>query len=286
MEPLTEGYRAEECRSEYGDAEQRWLVVYSEQAEERARERVEKKVQREHEEEARAFAKLKKREFACRDDAEQALDEFASGLEASEFTSTQITRAAHYTLDTSSSTGDDARLEETGKVGWLVEGTLVPSEKRKAELLKQKSLFIVATNELDEERLSAEEMLRGYKGQPRVERGFRFLKDPQFMASSFFLESERRIMALLMVMTLCLLVYSALEWRIRDGLQTHDLTFPDQKGNPTQRPTARWVFESFQGIHVLFHDQRCLVLNMKDRHRPILTVLGRRYERLYASHPR
>jgi transposase len=93
-------------------------------------------------------------------------------------------------------------------------------------------------------------------------------------------------MALLMVMTLCLLVYSALEWRIRDGLQAHDLTFPDQKGNPTQRPTARWVFESFQGIHVLFHEQRCLVLNMKDRHRPILTVLGRRYERLYASHPR
>ena len=51
MEPLKEGYRAEECRSEYGDAEQRWLVVYSEEAEERARE----KVQKEHEEEAKAF---------------------------------------------------------------------------------------------------------------------------------------------------------------------------------------------------------------------------------------
>jgi hypothetical protein len=31
------------------------------------------------------------------------------------------------------------------------------------------------------------------------------------MASSFFLESERRIMALLKAGTLCLLVYSALE---------------------------------------------------------------------------
>ena len=286
MEPLTEGYRAEECRSEYGGAEQRWLVVYSEQAERRARERVEKKVQREHEEEAKAFAKLKKREFACRDDAEQALDKFTSGLEASELTSTQIMRAAHYTLDTSSPIGDDSnRLEETGEVGWLVEGTLVPSEERKAELLKRKSLFIVATNELDDEALSAEEMLRGYKGQSRVERGFRFLKDPQFMASSFFLERERRIMALLMVMTLCLLVYSALEWRIREGLQARDLAFPDQKGNPTQRPTARWVFESFQGIHVLFDQPGRLVLNMKDRHRPILTVLGPRYDRLYASHP-
>jgi len=97
-----------------------------------------------------------------------------------------------------------------------------------------------------------------------------------FMASSFFLESERRIMALLMVMTLCLLVYSALEWRIRRGLQAQDVAFPDQKGNPIQRPTARWVFESFLGIHVLFEGQRKLVLNMKERHNRILAVLGQR----------
>ena len=105
------------------------------------------------------------------------------------------------------------------------------------------------------------------------------------MASSFYLQSERRIMALLMVMTLCLMVYSALEWRIREGLQAQDLTVPDQKGNPTQRPTARWVFESFLGIHVLFEGHGRLVLNMKERHILILTVLGQRYERLYASQP-
>ncbi|WP_272508394.1 IS1634 family transposase [Salinibacter ruber] len=198
---------------------------------------------KEHEEEAKAFSKLTEREFACREDAEQALEEFESDLEASEFERKQVQRATCYTLEESSSPGGEGnRLKETG-VEWLVEGTLVPSEERIARLLKRKSLFIVATNELDDEGLSAEEMLEGYKGQVQVERGFRFLKDPQFMASSFFLESERRIMALLMVMTLCLLAYSALERRIREGLQAQDLSFPDQKGNPTQRPTARWGFE-------------------------------------------
>jgi len=286
MEPLKEGYRAEECRSEYGDVEQRWLIVYSEEAEERARESAREKVEKEHEEEAKAFSKLTGREFACREDAEQALEEFESDLEASEFTEKQVTRATCYTLEESSSPGGEGnQLKETG-VEWLVKGTLVPSEERIARLLKRKSLFIVATNELDDEVLSAEEMLEGYKGQVQVERGFRFLKDPQFMASSFFLESERRIMALLMVMTLCLLVYSALERRIREGLQAQDLSFPDQKGNPTQHPTARWVFESFLGIHVLFEGQRRLILNMKERHQIILTVLGKRYDRLYASHPR
>ncbi|MCS3783600.1 transposase [Salinibacter ruber] len=65
MEPLKEGYRAEECRSEYGDTEQRWLVVYSEEAEERARESAREKVQKEHEEEAKTHSKLTEREFAC-----------------------------------------------------------------------------------------------------------------------------------------------------------------------------------------------------------------------------
>jgi transposase len=127
--------------------------------------------------------------------------------------------------------------------------------------------------------------LQGYKGQVRVERGFRFLKDPLFLASAFYLQSERRIVALLMVMTLCLLVYSALEWRIRKGLRIQKETFPDQKRNPTQTPTARWVFQSFRGIHLLLVDQEQLVLNMQERHRRIVTVLGHRYETLYASYP-
>jgi len=286
MEPLTGGYRGKTCRSEYGGVEQRWLIVYSEEAEERARDSVEEKVQKQHEKETKAFSKLTERVFSCREDAEKTLKAFESDLKASEFADKRVQRAHNFKLEESSSPGGEGnRLKETGEK-WLLKGTLVPSEDRKAKLLKRKSLFIVATNELDEDKLSAEEMLEGYKGQAQVERGFRFLKDPRFMASSFFLESERRIMALLMVMTLCLLVYSALEWRIREGLQDEGLSFPDQKGNPTQRPTARWVFESFLGIHVLFEGQRRLVLNMKERHQIILTVLGKRYDRLYASHPR
>jgi Transposase len=171
MELLTDGYRAEECRSEYGGTEQRWLVIYSEEAEERARESVREKIQREHEEETKAFSKLTERTFACREDAEEALEEFESDLEASEFTEKQVTRATCYTLEESSSPGgEDNWLKETGEE-WLVEGTLVPSEERKAQLLKQKSLFIVATNELDDQALSVEEMLESYKGQVQVEQG-------------------------------------------------------------------------------------------------------------------
>jgi transposase len=52
-------------------------------------------------------------------------------------------------------------------------------------------------------------MLEHYTpGQQKVECGFRFLKVPWFMVHTLFLKSPKRIMVL--IMTLCLLVYGAL----------------------------------------------------------------------------
>jgi hypothetical protein len=61
----------------------------------------------------------------------------------------------------------------------------------------------------------------------------------------------RMAQVLLMVMTVCLLVYAVLEYRIRTALKEHDAAFPNQKGQPVQNPTARWVFHYFVGIHEL-----------------------------------
>lgn len=106
-----------------------------------------------------------------------------------------------------------------------------------------------------------------------------------FVASSLFLESEERIMAMLMVMTLCLMVYAALQHRIRQGLQIGEWSYPDQKGKPTQPWVARWIFQSFEGIHVLHVGSQRLVLNIKEHHRTVVSILGPGYERLYISHP-
>ena len=89
-------------------------------------------------------------------------------------------------------------------------------------------------------------MLGAYKAQgSKVERGFRFLKDPMFLASTLYLKRVERLMALLMVMTVCLLVYAALEHRIRKTLAEHDESVPDQKGKPTRRPTPPGGSSSF-----------------------------------------
>jgi transposase len=279
LKPLSDGYRAREKISEYGDVKQRWLIVYSEAAADRASESAANRRDREHEAEKRDLRALEMREFSCREDAEKALSAFEEELAGSVWAEKQVLRAARFTID------EEGVPVETGEAGYLLQGTLVPSETRLAELVKKKSFFIVVTNQLDKERLSGKELLEGYKGQSKVERGFRFLKDPQFVASSLFLESERRIMALLMVMTLCLLVYAALQWRIRQGLKETGCSYPDQKGNPTQRPTARWVFQSFEGIHVLHTRKQQFILNLEEYHRTVVSILGPEYERLYVSRP-
>ena len=123
-----------------------------------------------------------------------------------------------------------------------------------------------------------------YKDQQKVERGFRFLKDPMFMASTLFLKSRKRIMALMMVMTICLMVYAALEYRIREQLDIKNETFPNQKGKPVSNPTARWVFQFFSGIHLLIiGGTQQVVLNLNEHHLRLLKLLGRRYEKIYSE---
>ena len=66
-----------------------------------------------------------------------------------------------------------------------------------------------------------------------AERGFAFLKDPLFLASSVFVKRTERIMALAFIMTLCLLVYKLAELRVRQRLAATGQTVPDQVCKPT-----------------------------------------------------
>ena len=109
------------------------------------------------------------------------------------------------------------------------------------------------------------------------------MKDPRFLAAALYLKKPERIMALLMVMTVCLLVYAALEYRIRKALKDHEATFPNQKGQPVQNPTARWVFQYCMGIQRLgIRGEGACVLNLKDQHQQLPRLLGRPYEAFYS----
>ncbi|HIE01872.1 MAG TPA: IS1634 family transposase [Thiotrichaceae bacterium] len=165
---------------------------------------------------------------------------------------------------------------------YQIEGYLSTSLTVREERIKRKSCFIVATNEMNVDTLPDPEVLVQYKNQQKVERGFRFLKDPMFLADSLFLKSPKRIMALMMVMTICLLVYATLEYRMRQSMEEKNQVFPNQKGKLIQNPTIRWVFQYFVGIHVIIlGNMQTTVTNLNKHHLNLLALLGKRYEAFY-----
>jgi transposase len=277
MAALHAGYRYREVPSTYGGVAQRWVLIYSEPRQAQARRTVAKQLRQQSDKEVDAFKKLCHTPFACEADARQALAAFEQGLQAT-FLSTSTVRAKlHY-----GKRGRPGRDVQPDQVSYQVEGALATSLPTQQALIDQHSCFILATNELDTAHLPPHAVLQGYKGQVQSERGFRFLKDPQFLAASLYLKKPERIMALLMVMTVCLLVYAALEYRIRKALKEHEATFPDQKGKRIPNPTARWVFQYFVGIHVLWQaGQWPIVLNLTAEHQNLLRLLGPPYMRFY-----
>lgn len=277
MIPLTEGYRHHVLTATYGGVEQRWVLIYSEPRQPQAKRTVDKYLLKQSDQEVKVFKKLCHIAFACEADARQALATFEQGLQATFLDQSTVRSTPRY-----DKRGRPGQGVQPDQVVYQIDGALAASLAVRQSLVDQHSCFILATNELDDTRLPAQELLDGYKGQTHAERGFRFLKDPRFLAASLYLKKPERIMALLMVMTICLLVYAALEYRIRNALKDHGATFPDQKGKRIQTPTARWVFHYFVGIHVLLIPQQWpIVINLTEEHQHLLQLLGDRYAWFY-----
>jgi transposase len=279
MTPLMEGYRSQGLTSTYGGVEQRGVLIYSAPRQAQARRTVDKQLLKQGDKEVKAFKHLCRTTFACEADAQQALATFTQGLQATFVAQSAVRATPRY-----SKRGRPGPGAQPDQRGYHLAGALASRLAARQALVNQHSCFLLATNELDEATLPPQALLTSYKGQKQAERGFRFLKDPQFLAASLYLKKPERIMALLMVMTVCLLVYAALEYRIRNALKDHNATFPNQKGQPVQNPTARWVFHYFVGIHLLLLPdlgQWPVVLNLPEEHQQLLRLLGKPYERFY-----
>ncbi len=110
---------------------------------------------------------------------------------------------------------------------------------------KRAGRFILATNVLDSQVLSPDQMLAEYKAQQNTERGLRFPKDPFFFASAPFLKNPQRIMALMMIMVVSLLVHT-LAQRSRDPFLAYWLIAVVH-----YLPLARWHKDSLRSVYFL-----------------------------------
>jgi transposase len=273
---LDNGYYGYWATSQYGGVSQRWLLVKSSQAKVREEHILNKVISKSTDSSLKSFNRLCRKAFSCFADAKKALQEWVDAQEFVTLHSEAIVEEQKHAKR--GRPGLDAKCTSQ----FYITGFLATSLNLKAQAQDTKGLFIIATNDCSQD-LSMQFILDEYKSQQAVERGFRFLKSPDFLTSSFFLKKPERIEALLMIMTSCLMIYASVEYQIRRVLQENKASFPDMKKKPTQKPTAKWVFFCFQGISVLTIDgTHKVVTNMMDRQRTLLDCLGKLYWEFYS----
>ena len=163
---------------------------------------------------------------------------------------------------------------------WQVETTVTLDAAALERAARRQACFLVATNVLDPAQLSDQELIQTYKEQHSVERGFAFLKDPLFLASSVFVKKPERIVALRLVMVLCLLVYRLAEHRLREQLAATGQTVPNQVSKPTDAADACAGSSSASRASTCstsamdLTPPQALVLRLQPLHQQVLALLG------------
>jgi transposase len=266
----------------YGMA-QRWLVVYSQAALERAEATINKAKQRDYTAIEKQLFHLQAQRFSTPEAAQDALARLAQGWQYHQLASFHLIEHNRY-----AGKGRPTPSTPRKDPQWQIEAHVRPAEEAIGHQKQHKACVVLGTN-IGVGELSDTAVIAAYKSQSRVEGGFRFLTDPLFFVSSLFVKKPCRIQGLLMVMTLALLVYSVAQRRLRQQLARHQETVPNQINQPTASPTLRWVFQLLDGIHrvqlTLQGQVHTLIEGLNDRQIKVLRLFGEEVCSLYQISP-
>lgn len=229
------GYSYQEIENNYAGIKQRWLVVESQPRKESDIIKLEQKINKESQLLSQKLASLSKKDLESKVEANLRLQTISSKLKYHLISQIEITE----------------KHEKKQQKKYQVAAKFQADESKIIFLKRKAGRFIIATNKLNSDSFSSDEILGKYKEQQAPERGFSFLKDPLFFADSVFLKNSQRVETMAMLMGLCLMVYSIGQRQVRASLQRAKTGIQNQLGKLTERPTLRWIFQCFQGIHLV-----------------------------------
>lgn len=240
-ETLEDGRLMQVIEIEHYGMKQRWHVLSSETSSERAQKQVDKKLSKESELIEKQLYHLQAQRFNCEQDAQLAAQTLAKKWKLHQLEQTEIKQ--HQKFD---GKGRPKKNQQPTLIQYQIEATFQPDQAKIIMLKQRNSCYVIGSNAIE---LSSQEIIEAYKNQYHVERGFRYLKNPQFFAPAFFVKNPKRMTGLVMVMLLALLIYTIAERRLRQKLKQLNETLPNQIKQQIQNPTLRWVFQLLEGIN-------------------------------------
>ncbi|OGT57487.1 MAG: hypothetical protein A3F43_04700 [Gammaproteobacteria bacterium RIFCSPHIGHO2_12_FULL_42_10] len=94
-------------------------------------------------------------------------------------------------------------------------------------------------------------------------------------------------MALLMIMTLSLLVYSVAQKHLREQLAETSETLPNQINKPIKNPTMRWIFQLMEGVDVIYIRMKNVIqkkiMGMTELRQKIISFLFDPVQKIYET---
>jgi transposase len=255
------GYSYAEKKITYGDIEQRWLIVQSQDRKKSDLKKLSKRIEKALTNTQSKLENLSQEKFACAADARKELTKISKEFKYHQVENIEVIEKS------------PKIKEENQSKYYQILATVVENKDTIEQEMSSAGRFIIATNVLSEKELSKDKMLSEYKAQQSCERGFSFLKNPLFLADSIFLKSPERIEALAMIMGLCLLVYTLAQREIRAALKSLNYTVKNQLGKAINNPTMRWIFQCFQSVHLVTFQGKREFYNLTSEMKYILLFL-------------
>lgn len=272
-ETFDENYRAVAQEVTIYGIKQRWLLIESKHAQKRELETFQRRLDIKATELSKVIWHLENQIFNCPDDANKALNPLLKSLKYHSI-DYQVIPIKRYKGKGRPKEGAQKEI-----VGYQIQASL-SSCLVKVKLAKQAlGRFILATNQFDTDKLNNHAILKQYKEQACVESGFKFIKNNTFELDSFYLKTPARIGALMMIMTLCLMVYNFAQYNMRKCMEEQGDVLPNQVGKPIKNPTMKWIAELMNMIAVvtiISDDKRHrIVTNVKKVHQRIIVYFGK-----------
>lgn len=263
-----------------GDRTERWIVAQGAEGIAQQQAPLQHRAEQDRQLWTKRLRELEQRPFACEADALIACSQTEKSLPS------WLEVALHLEVSVQPpGRGRPCTGPPTEAQVWAVHGTVRVNEVAVQAEVARKAKFIVATN-VSASRRAAEEVIRLYKAQSGVERGFAFRNRsvvPRVLC--VYQENRARDGDRARDGTLPPRLPLA-EYRIHQRLAETGATVPDQLKNPTQRPTLRWLFQCFEDISLVLRvgepPASVEVTGLTDLHGLVLKLLRPLYQKIYA----
>jgi transposase len=224
-----------------------FAVIHSSNLEARKGKTLAKEIERQRKALCQKGGELKKQPFACEADARRSAERLRKYSEKKGFdceVSVSKKEEEAYGHKGRPKRGEVPEI----RISWYTEVKNFGMREAIVEEKKRMSSTFVLIYRLAEDK-SAEDILRSYKNQDKVEQGFKFLKQPLNLGPVYTKKPER-VKALGYIFLMVLLLAKYLEYRVRVSL-AHSGEVLKVGGQKVERPTAKTILEHLAQMSIL-----------------------------------